>query len=178
MSCGTLLSGETLWCEKQEHIHTHPNTSSTNIITTRASCATDFLVVATHLFCPQRFCSDLAAIFGPMTATPKSMGDGRQRQTSAGPVVLHSSSLVGPNVRRKTCLLGSLDAAAGLGRRPPLPPTSPSSFPNRWPGPEAGEINNDYQISPTQPMPIRVKAVPLAVDSTPDRTCTHAHFSL
>ena len=56
----------------------------------------------------------------------KTMGNGRQRETSTGPFVLHSNSFVGPDVKRNKCLLGSLDGATGLGRR--------------WPGPDAAEL--------------------------------------
>ena len=48
----------------------------------------------------------------------KAVGDGRQSQTSPGPLVPYPSSLVRPDVKRKRCLRGSLDGAAGLGRHP------------------------------------------------------------
>ena len=71
----------------------------------------------------------------------QSHGRWTQRQTSPGPLVPYPDSVLGPDILEERYLLGSIDGAAGLGRL----------LPNRWPGPEASEINNDHQISPTQP---------------------------
>ena len=38
--------------------------------------------------------------------------------------------------------------------------------PDRWLGPDATELNNDHQISPTEPMPRRVKATPTTLGQT------------
>ena len=46
----------------------------------------------------------------------KTMGNGRQRETSTGPLVPCPSSLVGPYVGIKRCLPGSLDGKTRLRR--------------------------------------------------------------
>ena len=76
------------------------------------------------------------------------MGDGRQRETSAGPLVPYPSSLVAPTLGEKNaCLEALMEQQDGDDA-----PT------NRWPGPDAAELNNDHQVSQTESMPMRVKA--------------------
>ena len=92
--------------KQQENTLSSPSPQHhTYISTTDANSATDLVVVETHLFRPQRFCSDLGTICGPMTARQSHGGKWTPMPDVSG------STLV-------RCLLGSTDGAAGLGRRP------------------------------------------------------------
>ena len=68
------------------------------------------------------------------------MGDGRQREASTGALV--------PSPR-------SLATTEALVEQQDWNDAST----DRWPGLDATELNNDHQISPTQPMPRRHKTV-------------------
>ena len=137
--------------------HTTARTSSQQ---TRAASQTS-VSWGKHLLHSQRLCSDQVAIFGPMTVppshgkwTPTRDVDGsvrtfvapkRQCQTPSGSLTLIQAAVWAPTVgENNACLMEQQDWD--------------DASPNRWPGLDASKINDDHQISPTQPMPVRVKA--------------------
>ena len=113
------------------------STSLTRFTMTRLclSCAVSSHCRISGLWTPRTFFTSSSSICIPGTSrrcrgnissarsvsagTHKATGNGRQRQTSAGPLVPYPGNFGGPDVREKICLPGNLDGAAGLGRRPP-----------------------------------------------------------